>query len=310
MAEKRSKKTGKRQSKKGIKMSIKLRLGLPKGSLQETTVKIFKKAGFNVNIPSRSYFPSIDDSEIEPVLFRAQEMSRYVESGIIDCGITGEDWILENGSKVIKIAELIYAKQSMRPVRWVLAVPEKSGVKSVKALKAKRIATELVNVTKAYLKRNKISADVEFSWGATEVKTKMGVDAIVEVTETGSSLRANGLRIIDTVCESTTQFIVNKKAWKNGWKRKKIEKIVLLLKGAILAEQKVGLKMNVRKKDLKKILDILPAMKTPTISALSKKGWLDVDTIIDEETVKEIIPSLKKAGASGIIEYPLNKVIY
>ena len=289
---------------------MKLKLGVPKGSLQELTIKLFKKAGFTITVSERSYFPSIDDGEIEAVLFRAQEMARYVESGTIDCGITGRDWILENASKVTKVSELIYAKQSLRPVRWVLAVPNSSRIKSVKDLRNKRIATELVNVTKSYLRKNRIKADVEFSWGATEAKTGMGVDAIVEVTETGASLRANGLRIIDTICESTTQFIANKEAWQNSWKRKKIEKIVLLLKGALLAEQKVGLKMNVSKKDLKRILAILPAMKKPTVSLLSQDGWFDIDTIIDEEVVKEIIPELKKAGAQGIIEYPLNKVIY
>lgn len=289
---------------------MKLKLGIPKGSLQDLTVKLFKKAGFNITISERSYFPSIDDREIEAVLFRAQEMSRYVEKGVIDCGITGRDWVLENNSKVIRVAELVYAKQSLRPVKWVLATPESSPIRSVRDLKNKRIATELVNVTKAFLKKKGVKADVEFSWGATEAKTKMGVDAIVEVTETGASLRANGLRIIDTVCESTTQVIVNKKAWQIPWKKKKIEKIVLLLKGAILAEQKVGLKMNVSKKNLPKVLNILPAMKRPTVSVLSQDGWFDVDTIIDEEVVKEIIPQLKKAGAQGIIEYPLNKVIY
>lgn len=289
---------------------MKLKLGIPKGSLQDITVKLFKKAGFNINISSRSYFPSIDDEEIEAVLFRAQEMSRYVEAGIIDCGITGRDWVLENNSRVVKVAELIYAKQSLKPVKWVLAAPEASSIRSVKDLKNKRIATELVNVTKAYLKKKGIKADVEFSWGATEAKTKMGVDAIVEVTETGASLRANGLKIIDTICQSTTQFIANKKAWQNAWKKRKIEKIVLLLQGAILAEQKVGLKMNVSKKNLEKVLKILPAMKKPTISSLSQEGWFDIDTIIDEEVVKEILPRLKKAGAEGIIEYPLNKVIY
>ncbi len=289
---------------------MKLKLGIPKGSLQDITVRLFKKAGFNIIVSARSYFPSIDDNEIEAVLFRAQEMSRYVENGIIDAGITGRDWILENSSKVIKVAELIYAKQSMRPVRWVLAVPEASPVRNVKDLKNKRIATELVNVTKAFLRKKKVKADVEFSWGATEAKTKMGVDAIVEVTETGASLKANGLRIIDTICESTTQFVANKKSWQNSWKKKKIEKIVLLLKGAILAEQKVGLKMNVSKNNLKRVIKILPAMKKPTVSSLSERGWYDIDTIIDEEVVKEIIPRLKAAGAQGIIEYPLNKVIY
>lgn len=289
---------------------MKLKLGIPKGSLQDTTVKLFKKAGFNISVSTRSYFPSIDDTEIEAVLFRAQEMARYVESGVIDCGITGRDWVFENNSDVVSAAELIYAKQSMRPVRWVIAVPDKSPIKTIKNLKGKRIATELVNVTKSFLRKNKIKADVEFSWGATEAKTRMGVDAIVEVTETGASLRANGLRIIGTICESTTQFIVNKKAWKNSWKKKKIEKIVMLLKGAILAEQKVGLKMNVAKKNLNAVIRILPAMKNPTVSQLSDKNWFDIDTIVDEEVVKVIIPKLKKAGAQGIIEYPLNKVIY
>ena len=289
---------------------MKLKLGVPKGSLQDITVKLFKKAGFNISISERNYFPSIDDDEIEAVLFRAQEMPRYVESGIIDCGITGRDWVLENNSKVVKVAELVYAKQSLKPVRWVLAIPENSSVRAPGDLRNKRIATELVSVTRAYLKKKGIKADVEFSWGATEVKTRMGADAIVEVTETGASLRANGLRIIDTICESTTQFIANKKTWNNVWKRKKIEKIVLLLKGAILAERKVGLKMNVSERDLDKVLKILPAIKRPTVSTLSQKGWFDVDTIIDEEIVKEIIPRLKKAGAAGIIEYPLNKVIY
>jgi len=287
-----------------------LKLGLPKGSLQEATVRMFKKAGFFIGISERSYFPSIDDDEIEAILFRAQEMSRYVEDGILDCGITGNDWILENSSNVVRVAELIYSKQSLRPVRWVLAVPQDSKVKSVKDLKGKRIATELVNVTKNYLKKNKVNAKVEFSWGATEVKAVIGIDAIVEVTETGSSLRANKLREIATVCESTTQLIASRKSWLNPWKRAKMENIALLLKGAILAEEKVGLKMNVPKKDLKTVLAILPSMKKPTISNLSDPDWYDVDTIIDEKTAKKLIPELKRAGAQGIIEYPLNKVIY
>jgi ATP phosphoribosyltransferase len=287
-----------------------LKLGLPKGSLQDATVKMFRKAGFYVGISERSYFPSIDDDEIECVLFRAQEMSRYVEDGILDVGITGNDWILENGSNVVRVAELIYAKQSMRPVRWVLAVPQESRIKSVKDLKGKSVATELVNVTKNYLKKNKVKADVEFSWGATEVKAAVGVDAIVEVTETGSSLRANKLREVVTICESTTQLIANRKSWMMPWKRAKIENLAMLLKGAILAEEKVGLKMNVAKKDLKALLGMLPAMKKPTISNLADSDWVDVDTIIDEKTVKDLIPRLKRAGAQGIIEYPLNKVIY
>ena len=289
---------------------IKLKLGLPKGSLQEATVRMFKKAGFNVGISERSYFPSIDDDEIECILFRAQEMSRYVEDGILDVGITGNDWIQENGSNVVRVAELIYAKQSMRPVRWVLAVPEDSKIKSVKGLQGKSVATELVNVTKKFLKKNKVKADVEFSWGATEVKAKIGVDAIVEVTETGSSLRANNLREVCTICESTTQLIANRKSWMIPWKRDKIENLAMLLKGAILAEEKVGLKMNAQKKDLKGVLALLPALKKPTIAPLTDPGWVDVETIIDEKTVRHLIPKLKKAGAQGIIEYPLNKVIY
>ena len=287
-----------------------LRLGIPKGSLQESTVRIFAKAGYRIRVSSRSYFPSIDDDEIEAVLFRAQEMSRYVEDGIIDCGITGNDWIEENASEVERVAELVYAKQSMKPVRWVLAVPEASNVKRVKDLEGKKIATELVKVTTKYLADRKVKADVEFSWGATEVKTQMGIDAIVEITETGSSLRANGLRIVETLCESTTQLIANSKAYKDNWKKEKIDKIALLLKGAILAEGKVGLKMNVKREDIEKVIAILPALKKPTVAPLFDKDWVDIDTIIDEEDVKRLIPDLKKAGAEGIIEYPLNKVIY
>jgi ATP phosphoribosyltransferase len=288
----------------------KLKLGIPKGSLQEATVRMFKKAGFQLGVSDRSYFPSIDDEDIECVLFRAQEMSRYVEDGILDAGITGNDWILENGSKVERVSELVYAKQSNRPVRWVLAVPQDSAIKTVKGLQGKKIATELVSVTKKFLAKNKVRAKVEFSWGATEVKTAIGVDAIVEVTETGSSLRANKLREILTVCTSTTQLIANHKSWQNAWKRHKIENLALLLKGAILADEKVGLKMNVEKKNLKAVLGLLPAMKKPTVSNLTDPDWADVDTIIDEKTVKYLIPQLKRAGAQGIIEYPLNKVIY
>ncbi len=288
-----------------------LKIGLPKGSLQESTFRIFKKAGFNISVGSRSYFPSIDDTELDPVLLRAQEMSRYVEDGSLDCGITGEDWIKENASDVKRIEELEYAKQSLSRVRWVIAVPENSKIYSVKDLKKKRIATELVGVTKAFLKKHKVSADVEFSWGATEVKVAAGlVDAIVEITETGSSLKANKLRIVDTICYSITQLVANRQAWKNQWKRAKIESLAMLLKGAILAESKVGLKMNAKKSDLGRILSILPAMKRPTVSSLTDAGWLDIDTIIDEEDVKRLIPALKRAGAQGIIEYPLNKAIY
>ena len=287
----------------------KLRLGIPKGSLQETTLRLFEKAGYKIRVSERSYFPAIDDDEVEVVLFRAQEMSRYVEDGIIDCGITGNDWIEENSSDVERAAELIYAKSSMRPVKWVLAVPVASPINGVKDLAGKSVATELVKVTQRYLADKGVKADVEFSWGATEVKPKMGIDAIVEVTETGASLRANDLRIVETICESTTQFIVNKAAWKDTWKREKVERIVLLLQGAILAEGKVGLKMNAKKENMEKILSLLPAMKKPTISALSDQDWVDIETIIDEEDVRRLIPELRKAGAQGIIEYPLNKVI-
>lgn len=288
-----------------------LKLALPKGSLQESTFKMFKKAGFNVSLPSeRSYFPSIDDLEIEAVLLRAQEIPRYVEMDL-DCGITGEDWILESNSDVVRIDELVYAKQSLKPVRWVIAVPEHSSIKTLKDLNGKQIATELVNVTKKFLKINKIKADVEFSWGATEVKVAQGlVEAIVELTETGRSLRANKLKEIATVCESTTRFIANRASWLDKWKRQKMEQIVLLLKGAIAAEEKVGLKMNVKKADLKRVIAVLPALKKPTISGLSEEGWVAVETIIDERVVRILIPELKRAGASGIIEYPLNKVIY
>jgi len=289
-----------------------LKIGLPKGSLQEATFKMFKKAGFNVTSSSeRSYFPSIDDAGIEPVLLRAQEMSRYVQDGALDCGITGNDWILENKSDVVKITDLVYAKQSLNKVRWVLAVPQGSGIRSIKGLRGKRIATELVNVTKDYFKDNKVKVEVEFSWGATEVKVSAGlVDAIVELTETGRSLRANKLVEIATICESTTQFIANKNAYKDKWKRSKMEQLTLLLKGAIAAEEKVGLKMNVKKQDLKKVIERLPALKKPTVSGLSEGGWFAVETVIDERIVRVLIPELKKAGAQGIIEYPLNKVIY
>jgi ATP phosphoribosyltransferase len=289
-----------------------LKLGLPKGSLQESTFKMFKKAGFNVFLSSeRSYFPSIDDPQIELVLLRAQEMSRYVEDGALDCGITGNDWILENNSDVLRITDLMYAKQGLNKVRWVLAVPENSNLKSLKALKGKRVATELVNVTKEYFRKNKIDVAVEFSWGATEVKVNAGlVDAIVELTETGRSLKANKLAIIATICESTTQFIANKNAYKDAWKKNKMEQIAVLLKGAIAAEDKVGLKMNVRKANVKKVIALLPALKKPTISGLSEPNWVAVETIIDESIVRTLIPALKNAGAEGIIEYPLNKVIY
>ncbi len=289
-----------------------LKIGLPKGSLQEATFKIFRKAGFAVSLPSeRSYFPSIDDPQIEAVLLRAQEMSRYVADGALDCGITGNDWILENKSDVVRISDLNYAKQSLNKVRWVLAVPEGSGMKSIKDLRGKRIATELVAVTKEYFRKNKVEVDVEFSWGATEVKVSSGlVDAIVELTETGRSLKANKLVEIATICESTTQFIANNSSWKDKTKKNKMQEMALLLKGAIAAEEKVGLKMNIRKSGLKNIIACLPALKKPTISQLSEEGWFAIETVIDEKVVRELIPELKKMGAEGIIEYPLNKVIY
>ncbi len=291
--------------------SKKLKLGIPKGSLQDATVALFEKAGFKVVVSSRSYFPQIDDQEIDPVLLRAQEMSRYVEDETLDCGITGNDWILENHSDVVRLSELLYSKATTNKVRWVLAVPESSGIKSVKDLEGKKIATEVVNVAKQYLAKNKVKADVEFSWGATEAKVATGlVDAIVELTETGSSLRANKLRIVDTLCESTTQFIANKKAAKDPWKRKKMEQVIMLLHGALSANNMVGLKMNVSRKDLDAVLEILTSLRNPTVSPLTKDGWVALETVIDEGTVRQIIPALKDAGAEGIIEYSLNKLIY
>lgn len=289
-----------------------LRIGLPKGSLQEATFKMFRKAGFNVYVSSeRSYFPSVDDPEIEPVLLRAQEMSRYVQDGALDCGITGNDWILENQSDVVRVTDLTYAKQSLNKVRWVVAVPQGSPVRSIKDLKGKRVATELINVTKGYFEKNNVDVDVEFSWGATEVKVSAGlVDAIVELTETGRSLKANKLVEIASICESTTQFIANRAAWNDPRKRAKIEQVVLLLRGAISAEEKVGLKMNVKKSDLKKVLSLLPSLQNPTVSSLSEGQWCAVETVIDEKVVRVLIPKLKSAGACGIIEYSLNKVIY
>ncbi len=286
-----------------------LKFGLPKGSLQEATLKLFRKAGYQIAVSSRSYYPTWDDPEITSMLIRAQEMAGYVENGIIDCGLTGRDWILEQGAEVHEVAELIYGKEGRRPVRWVLAVPNDSKIKSVKDLQGKRIATELVGYTKRYLKEHGVKAQVDFSWGATEVKPPMLCDAIVELTETGNSLRANNLRIVETLFESTTRFIVNKQAWKDKWKRQKIENLVMLLQGALAAEDKVGLKMNVPKKTLKHVLGILPSLHSPTISPLTDEGWVDLDVILDERTVRDMIPLLKKAGATGIVEYPLNKVI-
>ncbi len=290
---------------------MRLKLGLPKGSLYESTVQLFRQAGFQLSVTERSYFPAIDDEELEIVLLRAQEMSRYVEAGALDGGITGNDWILENGSDVIKVAELPYSKRSLEPVRWVLAVPVDSKVMRPKDLDGKRLATELVNMTRSYLKAHKVNATVEFSWGATEAKVGTGlVDAIVELTETGSSLRANKLRIVDTICTSTTQLITSKAAWKDPWKKKKLESVATLLKGAIAARGKVGLKMNVSKKALKQVLQILPALKRPTVSELSTAGWYAIETVLDERVIRNLIPDLKKAGAEGLIEYSLNKIIY
>ncbi|HEX3889914.1 MAG TPA: ATP phosphoribosyltransferase [Verrucomicrobiae bacterium] len=291
-------------------MSKKLKFGLPKGSLQDATIEKMAKAGFNISISSRSYIPTVDDDELEIRLIRAQEISRYVEHGYLDCGITGHDWVIENGSKVHEVGEFLFSKATRRPARWVLCVPENSPVKSVKDLQGKRIATEVVNLTKKYLKKNGVKAEVEFSWGATEVKAHELVDAIVEVTETGSSLRANNLRIVDELLVSTPRLIANVDSWKDSWKRKKIETLALLLKGALEAEAKVGLKMNIAEKNLAALLKSLPALRNPTISSLSLRGWVAVETIIDEHIVREIIPKLKAAGAEGIIEYPLNKVVY
>lgn len=288
----------------------KLKLGIPKGSLQESTVKLLKKAGFNVKVSSRSYYPTIDDQDIECMLIRAQEMPRYVESKVLDCGITGIDWVIESGRKVVKLADLIYAKQGLKKVKIVLAALANSKIKSVKDLQGKRIATEFVELTKKYLKKNKVKANVEFSWGATEAKPPQLADAIVELTETGSSLRANNLKILDVLLESNTVVISNKEALKDPFKKQKIENLILLLTGALAAETKVGLKMNVPANNLKKVLSLLPALQTPTIAPLSNKKWVDVDTILEEAVVRDLIPKLKRAGAEGIVEYPLNKVIY
>ncbi len=290
-------------------MNKKLKLGLPKGSLQEATLRLFKKAGYSISVDSRSYYPVVDDIEIEALLIRAQEMARYVEDGVLDAGLTGKDWVLEQNADLKEVAELNYAKGGLRPVKWVIAVPKDSKIRKVKDLHGKRIATELVGYTKKYLKSKGVKADVDFSWGATEVKPPYLADAIVELTETGTSLKANNLRIIDTILESSTRFIANKKAWKDKWKKRKMENIVLLLKGALAAEEKVGLKMNVPERSMKKAISLLSAMQSPTISTLSDKGWYALEVMIDEKIVRDLIPELKSIGATGIIEYPLNKVI-
>lgn len=288
----------------------KLRFGLPKGSLQEAAIAKMAKAGFNISVSSRSYIPYVDDEEMEIRLIRAQEISKYVEHGYLDCGITGLDWILENGSKVHEVGEFVFSKATSQPARWVLCVPEDSPIKTVQDLQGKRIATEVVNITKKFLKKHGIKAEVEFSWGATEVKAHELVDAIVELTETGSSLKANRLRIIETILVSTPRLIANHNSWKDPWKKKKIQTIAMLLRGALEAESKVGLKMNVAEKDLDNLLKSLPALRNPTISQLSQKGWFAIETVIDEHIVRDLIPRLKELGAEGIIEYPLNKVVY
>jgi ATP phosphoribosyltransferase len=286
-----------------------LRLGLPKGSLQDSTFDLLAKAGFNFSVSSRSYFPSIDDDELTAMLVRAQEMARYVEDGVFDAGITGLDWIAETSADVHVVADLVYSKASMRPVRWVLAVPEDSDIRSVHDLEGKRIATEVVNLTKRWLAEHGVTADVEFSWGATEVKAPDLVDAIVEVTETGNSLRANNLRIVEVLLKSNTQLIANKAAWEDPWKREKIENIAMLMEGAIRAEGRVGLKMNARKEDVNTIVGLLPALRNPTVSPLFSDGWLAIETVIEERQVRRLIPELKRAGAEGILEYPIDKII-
>jgi ATP phosphoribosyltransferase len=288
---------------------VKLKLGIPKGSLENATIDLFRRAGYNITTSSRSYFPAIDDPEIECMLIRAQEMARYVEDGILDAGLTGRDWVAETEAQVEPVADLVYAKQSFGKVRWVLAVPEASSFLTAKDLDGKIIATELVATTRRYFESHGVKAKVEFSWGATEVKPPVLADAIVEVTETGSSLRANKLKIIDTVMESNTQLIANRDSWKDDWKRRKLEDMRMLLEGAINALGKVGLMLNVHKQDLNRVLSVLPALKRPTISHLSDEEWLAVNTILDEATVRDIIPRLKQAGGQGIVEYPLNKIV-
>ncbi|MGI6401131.1 MAG: ATP phosphoribosyltransferase [Thermoguttaceae bacterium] len=286
-----------------------LRLGVPAGSLQDATVELFRRSGFNITVEKRNYFPAIDDESIECMLIRAQEMARYVANGVLDAGLTGHDWIVETGADVLEIAELIFSKVSRRPVRWVLCVPESSPVQSVKDLEGKTIATEAVGLTKSYLAKHGVNAKVEFSWGATEVKPPRLADAIVEVTETGSSLRANNLRIVDEILQSTTRFIVNKEAYADPWKKEKIDDLVLMLRSTLQAESKVGLMMNVPKEKLDAVLKALPAMKTPTVSPLANSDWVDLITVVDEHLVRSLIPVLKKAGAFGIIEFQISKII-
>jgi ATP phosphoribosyltransferase len=286
-----------------------LKLGLPKGSLQESTIELFRKAGISIGASDRSYFPYCDDDEIEIMLIRSQEMGKYVQDGLFDAGFTGQDWLLETGAKVKEVCELVYGKSGFKPVRWVLAVPENSRIHSVRDLKGKTIATELVSYVKRYLAKRKIKASVEYSWGATEAKAGILVDAIVELTETGRSLKANHLRVVEDILASTTRFIANAKAWKDPWKRNKIENIAILLKGALAAEGMVGLKMNLKETHLPRVMKLLPSLKRPTVSPLTLPGWMALEVVVEEKVVKKIIPDLKRAGAEGIIEYPLNKLI-
>jgi len=286
-----------------------LKLGIPKGSLEEATVSLFKQAGYSIGISSRSYYPSIDDKEISCMLIRSQEMARYVQDGVLDCGLCGYDWVVENDADVELVCRLEYSKASNSPARWVLAVPNDSPIQGVKDLEGKRVATELVGGTKRWLAKHGVTAHVEFSWGATEVKPPVLADAIVEITETGSSLKANNLRIVETILETSTQFIAGRKAWADPWKREKIENMVLLLQGALLARKMVGLKMNVATADEAKVLALLPSLKNPTRSALAKGDWVALETVIEETQVRELIPKLRKAGAQGLVEYPLNKIL-
>ncbi|HBR94144.1 MAG TPA: ATP phosphoribosyltransferase [Opitutae bacterium] len=287
-----------------------LMLGLPKGSLQDSTIKLFGKAGFNISVSSRSYRPSIDDEELDGRFVRAQEVSRYVEHGYFDCGLTGQDWVRENDSDVVEVCSLVYSRASNKRSKWIIAVPEASPVQTVKDLEGKRIATEVVNITREYLKDNGVNAEVEFSWGATEVKVPDLVDAIVDLTETGNSIRANKLRIVDTLLYTNTVLIANKASWENPEKRKKIENIAMLLQAALEANSKVGLKLNIERAKLESVLADLPALRNPTVNRLTDESWVAIDTILDEKTVREIIPALKAHGAEGIIEYPLNKVVF
>ena len=289
---------------------MKIKLGLPKGSLQQATFQLFKKAGFTLSVSERSYFPNIDDPEISCLLIRAQEMARYVQDGVLDVGLTGKDWVLEQGAGVKEVASLLYAKAGFRPVRWVLAVPANSRIRRVEDLEGKRVATELVQYTKRYLQKRGVKAVVEFSWGATEVKPPTLADAIVELTETGTTIKAHSLKIVETILESTTVLIANRESWRDPAKKEKIQNLALLLQAAIEAEHKVGLKMNVPRKAMDKVLAALPALHTPTVSPLSDEGWCSVEVILAEKDARDLIPKLKRQGASGIFEYPLNKLVY